>query len=162
MDPPDRTHRVPRGRPTFYLAFGANDPMTIEPHRYPVRLAVIERHLPDVVHIRYREGIAFDTEGIAEVIATCERVALKAWFGVISILPADGEMSLAAMQQDHSTPGFADRVRAHALVTSGGLFRSLTEIHYNYHPQTHEVRLFISEAEALTWVQAQLADRSVA
>lgn len=136
--------------------------MTIEPTHHVTRLAVIERQRPDLLIIRYREGAAFDPAGIAEVIATCERVARPGLFGVVSVIPADAQMSLDAMQQDHSTDGFGERVRAHALVLNSNLFRSLARIHYNYHPQQHEVRPFEDQQLALTWVQAQLDDRSVA
>lgn len=136
--------------------------MTIEPSFHETRLAVIERRLPEVLIIRYRKGVAFDPEGIAEVIATCERVAMRPQFGVVTLLPADGRMDLTSMQQDHSTPAFSERVRAHALVTAGGMFDRLSEIHYDYHPQQHEVRMFHDLPTALTWVQARLADRSVA
>lgn len=137
-------------------------PMTIEPSMHETRLATIERQRPDVLVIRYREEITFDVEGIAEVISTCERVAGREEFGVVSVLPENGEMSLAAMQQEHSTDGFGKRVRAHAIVASGNLFRKLSEIHYNYHPQEHEVRMFGTVDEAVTWVQARLGGEAVA
>ncbi len=121
------------------------------------RLATIELVRPDVVVIRYHEGIHFSTDGIAEVIATCERITDDPAFGVIGVLPNDGEMDLGAMQQEHSTAGFEHRVRAHALVASDGLFKRLTEIHYAYHPQPYEIRMFTSEQEAMAWVLTVLA-----
>jgi hypothetical protein len=136
--------------------------MTIEPSTHETRLATIVRQRPDVLLIRYHEGITFDNEGIAEVIGTCERIAGREEFGVVSVLPENGEMSLAAMQQEHSTEGFGRRVRAHAIVALGSLFRKLTEIHYNYHPQDHEVRMFGTIEEAVTWVQARLGGEAVA
>ena len=48
--------------------------MTIEPTFHETRLAMIERHRPDVLIIRYHGEAAFDVAGIAEVIATCERI----------------------------------------------------------------------------------------
>ena len=77
--------------------------------------------------------------------------------GVNGVLPNDGEMDLGAMQQEHSTAGFEHRVRAHALVASDGLFKRLTEIHYAYHPQPYEIRMFTSEQEAMAWVLTVLA-----
>lgn len=71
-------------------------------------------------------------------------------------------MSIEAMQQDHGGPDFARRVRAHAIVAGGELFKRLSEIHYTYHPQPHEVRLFEHETDAREWVRARLDDRSVA
>lgn len=111
---------------------------------------------------RYHEGITFDNEGIAEVVGTCERIAGSEEFGVVSVLPENGEMSLAAMQQEHSTEGFGRRVRAHAIVALGSLFRKLSEIHYNYHPQDHEGRMFGTIEEAVTWIQARLGGEAVA
>lgn len=136
--------------------------MTIEPSTHETRLATIVRQRPDVLLIRYHEGITFDNEGIAEVIGACERIAGSEEFGVVSVLPENGEMSLAAMQQEHSTEGFGRRVRAHAIVALGSLFRKLSEIHYNYHPQDHEVRMFGTIEEAVTWVQARLGGEAVA
>jgi hypothetical protein len=136
--------------------------MTLEPHTQATRLAVVERTAPDMVVVRYREGISFDPAGIAEVIDTCERIALQEHFGLVTLLPQDGEMSIEAMQQDHGGPDFARRVRAHAIVAGGELFKRLSEIHYTYHPQPHEVRLFEHETDAREWVRARLDDRSVA
>lgn len=136
--------------------------MTVEPSMHVTRLATIERQRPDVLLIRYHEETTFDNEGIAEVIAACERIAASEEFGVVSVLPENGEMSLAAMQQEHSTEGFGRRVRAHAIVALGNLFRKLSEIHYNYHPQEHEVRMFATVEEAVTWVQARLGGEAVA
>lgn len=136
--------------------------MTFEPTYHPTRLAVVEKHRPDVVIIRYHEDAAFDVEGIAEVIATCERITGDKAFGMISVLPENGDISLPAVQEEHSTEGMDQRVRAHALVASEGLLKKLATIHYNYHPQEHEVRMFGGLVEALEWVQARLDDRSVA
>lgn len=136
--------------------------MTIEPTFHHTRLAEIEKHRPDLLIIRYREEVAFDVVGIAEVIATCERITGEKGFGMISVLPENGDMSLDAMQQEHSTEGMNQRVRAHALVASEGLFKKLATIHYNYHPQEHQVQMFGTLDEALLWVQARLDDRSVA
>lgn len=136
--------------------------MTIEPTFHETRLAVVERPHPEVLIIHYREDIAFDSEGIAEVIATCERVAGREAFGLVSVLPENGDMNLEAMQQEHSTEGFGVRVRAHAIVPLGNLFRKLAEIHYNYHPQEHEVRMFSTVEEAVGWVKARLGGQSVA
>lgn len=146
---------------TFYATLDPS-PMTIEPAFVETRLAIIERSEPDVIVVRYREDIAFDNAGIAEVIAVCERLPLREEFAVITMLPMEGEMSLEAMQVDHSSDGFGKRVRAHALVVGGELFRRLSEIHYNYHPQQHEVRPFADLDEARIWVREQLGDRSVA
>lgn len=136
--------------------------MTIEPSFHDTPLATIERQQPGVLIIRYREGITFDNEGIAEVITMCERIAGRDEFGVVSVLPENGEMSLAAMQQEHSTEGFGRRVRAHAIVAQASLFRKLSEIHYDYHPQEHEVRMFGTLEEAVNWVQARLDGEAVA
>lgn len=136
--------------------------MTIEPSFHETRLAVIERRQPDLLIIRYYEDTTFDSAGIAEVIEACERITGDKDFGMISVLPEHGDMSLEAMQQEHSTEGMNQRVRAHALVASEGLFKKLATIHYNYHPQEHQVQMFGTLAEALLWVQARLDDRSVA
>lgn len=136
--------------------------MTIEPSSHGTRLALIDQHQPNLLIIRYREDIAFDSAGIAEVIAACERITGAREFGMISVLPESGDMSLDAMQQEHSTEGMNQRVRAHALVASDSLFKKLATIHYDYHPQEHQVRMFGSLPEALEWVQARLDDRSVA
>ncbi|MBL7950233.1 MAG: hypothetical protein JNM62_00820 [Flavobacteriales bacterium] len=136
--------------------------MTIEPTFHETRLAVIERRRPDVLIIRYHEDAAFDVVGIAEVIATCERITGEKEFGMISALPNDGEINLESMQHEHSTEGMNQRVRAHALVASEGLLKKLATIHYNYHPQQHQVHIFGTVEEAVEWVQARLDDRSVA
>ena len=136
--------------------------MTIEPNYLETRLAVVEQHAPDLVIIRYHEHVSFDVEGIAEVIAACERLTGDKDFGMVTVLPEEGEMDLDAMQQEHSTEGMNARMRAHALVASEGLFRKLAEIHYNYHPQQHQVRMFGTVKEAVDWVRARLDGRSVA
>lgn len=136
--------------------------MTIEPSFHETRLAIVERRAADLVIIRYHEGIGFNSDGIAEVIDACERLTANKDFGMVSVLPEEGEMDLGAMQQEHSTEGINTRVRAHALVASEGLFRKLAEIHYNYHPQQHQVRMFGTVKEAIEWVRARLDGRSVA
>lgn len=125
---------------------------------HETRLAVIERPQPDLLLVRYREGITFSSEGIAEVIAACEQLTDGAPFGLVSILPGSGDMSLDAMQQEHSTEGFGRQVRAHAIVPSDNLFKRLSEIHYDYHPQQHDVRMFATEGEAVEWVRAMLEE----
>lgn len=136
--------------------------MTIEPTFHETRLAIIERHRPDVLIIRYHEDAAFDVAGIAEVIATCERITGEKDFGMISVLPTNGEINLGSMQHEHSTEGMNQRVRAHALVASEGLLKKLATIHYNYHPQEHQVRMFSTLEEAVKWVQERLSGKWVA
>lgn len=129
-----------------------------EQTRIETRLAQVERIGPDVVEVRYKEDVDFDTAGIAEVIAACEKLPLSDAFAIISMLPEQGGMDLQAMQQDHSTEGLSQRVKASAIVMNGELFRRLTEIHYTYHPQHYEVRIFSEVNEALVWVRACLDD----
>ncbi|HEY0979073.1 MAG TPA: hypothetical protein VGE21_16500 [Flavobacteriales bacterium] len=136
--------------------------MTVEPTFHEARLAVVERHRPDILIVRYRDGITFESGGLAELVELCERIAGREQFGVISVLPENGETSLDAMQNEHSTDSFGKRVRAHAVVVTTEMFRRLAEIHYNYHPQQHEVRQFGTVVDALEWVQVRLGDRSVA
>jgi hypothetical protein len=135
--------------------------MTLEPHAEETRLVVVEGASPDRVMVRYRVGIS-DLAGIEEVIGVCERVALQEHFGSVTLLPRDGEMGIEAMQQDHGGPEFARRVRAHAIVAGGELFKRLSGIHCTYHPQPHDVRLFDAVEAAQEWVRARLNDRSVA
>lgn len=136
--------------------------MTIEPTYHETRLAVVERQAPDLVIIRYHEHVTFDVDGIAEVIDVCEHLTEDKDFGMVSVLPEEGDMDIEAMQQEHSTEGINARVRAHALVASEGLFRKLAEIHYNYHPQEHQVGMFGTVREAVEWVRARLDGRSTA
>ena len=136
--------------------------MTIEPSYHETKLALVERRAPDLVIIRYHEGVAFDSDGIAEVIGVCERITGDKDFGMITVLPEQGEISLEAVRQEHSTEGVNTRVRAHALVASEGLFRKLAEIHYTYHPQQHQVRMFGTVPEAVEWIRARLDGREPA
>lgn len=133
-------------------------PMTFEPTYHHTRLATIERHRPDLVVIRYREGTAFDVDGIAEALATSESLTGISAFGIVTVLPQDGDMSMDAVQQEHTTEGMNQRLRAHALVAPEGLFKKLAMIHYNYHPQSHPVRMFTNELEAINWVSATMVE----
>lgn len=123
------------------------------------RLAQVERIEPDVVVVRYVKDVNFDIPGIAEVLAACEALPLSESFAMISIFPKEGGIDLKAMQQEHSTEGMARRVKASAMVVSGQLFRRLTEIHYNYHPQHFAVRMFSDMDEAQAWVRACLDEQ---
>lgn len=120
------------------------------------RLAQVERIEPDVVLVRYNEDAAFDVAGISEVIAACEKLPLTEFFAMVNILPEEGGMNMQAMQEEHSTEGISRRVKASAIVFTGELFRRLTEIHYNYHPQHFEVSMFSNVQDAHKWVRAIL------
>ena len=120
------------------------------------RLAQVERIAPDVVLVRYIDDAGFDTAGIAEVMAACEKLPLTEFFAMVNILPIEGGMDMQAMQQEHSTEGISRRVKASAIVVTGELFRRLTEIHYNYHPQHYEVSMFSNMPDAYKWVRAIL------
>lgn len=112
--------------------------------------------------IRYKENMDFDTPGIAETLSACESLPLTDKFGILTILPAEGGLDLDAMQEEHSTEGMSRRVIANAMVVKGELFRRLTEIHYTYHPQHFEVRVFTDAEEARAWVRASLDEASSA
>jgi hypothetical protein len=105
--------------------------MTVEPGFHETRLATLEKHRPNLHIIRHHDDAAFDVAGIAEVITTCERITGDKEFGMISVLPNMGGMSMDAMQQEHSTEGMEQRVRAHARVASEGLFKKPATIHKN-------------------------------
>ncbi len=126
----------------------------MEDNRISTRLAQVERIEADLILVRYRKDVDFDSEGIAEVIAACEKLPLSESFGIISILPEEGGMDMQAMQQEHSTEGISKRLKASAIVAPGELFRRLTEIHYDYHPQNFELSMFSTMNEAHKWARA--------
>ncbi len=120
------------------------------------RLAKVKLIEPDVVLVRYNDDAGFDTAGIAEVMAACEKLPMTDSFAMINTLPEEGGMDMQAMQQEHSTEGISRRVKASAIVFTGELIRRLTEIHYNYHPQHFEVSMFSNIEDAHKWVRAVL------
>ncbi len=65
----------------------------------------------------------FDVTGIADVIATCERTTSDREFGMMSVLPKNGEMNLESMQYKHSTEAVDQRVRT----STGGYGRPVEE-----------------------------------
>lgn len=133
--------------------------MTLEPRAYNTTIATFLRAKPDELEIRYKPGSTLTLEGMAEVQAMRREIMGHARYGMITIIPDDVDFQLNTMHMDHLA---VDRALANVIATvvvaQGNMIEMMVKLYFSYYPQMHRVLVTDDEAEARSWLAAQLAE----
>ena len=105
--------------------------------------AVLECIHPDVLEVRFKEGMAISNEVIDELQqARLEHFAQRPHH-LLLIVPEDFDFHVRVMNRDHCAEvGHARITTSVAWVTTTPLARSLVDLYYAYYPSAKEVRMF--------------------
>lgn len=114
-----------------------------------------------LIEVRYREGVELDVAGLMEVQLrrdelTSERCAMLGVFQPGTL----GDLKVMEVDYFGRTNANAQLV-ALAIVTQDELGASMSEIYYNYNPQTFPTRIFREEGEALAWIRERLEEEGL-
>ena len=110
-----------------------------------------------LIEVHYREGFDLDVDGLMEVQLrrgelTMERCAMLAFFQPGTL----ADISVMDVDYFGRTNANAQLI-ALAIVTEDDLGKAMSDIYYNYHPQTFPTRIFRSGEEAREWIAEELA-----
>ncbi len=119
-------------------------------------LAVVVQVRPDLLEVRFKEGIKMDLAGIEEISAARQSLfSGSGRYGCISLIPEDADFELSASRVDH----FAhtqDGLMALAVVARGAMLEMMTKLYFSYFPQRFRLFATSDEGEARQWMDGQL------
>lgn len=76
----------------------------------------------------------------------------------MGIFPEDSEFDMTLLSEDHYCEiVLNDVTRSLAIVAEGSLFDTVAHLYFAYFPTKFPSRVFRTEAEALVWVNEQIA-----
>ncbi len=127
------------------------------------RQATLERTTAETVEVRFKPGLVLDKSGLDEILVERERICSNTGkHAVLAIFPNDADFDLAVMTQDHySGRKIVACTRFLAVAANSLMHERMASLYFAYFPQTFTTRIFVEEAEARTWLSAQLAERSL-
>mgnify|MGYP003393586947 CR=1 FL=1 len=133
--------------------------MNTEPRTYETTLATLVRLRPDLVEVRYKEGITLTSELMAEVQEKRRTIMGGSAYGMITLLPGDIAYDPGSMQVDHlETDRREGLVMATAVVAEAHMIEMLVKIYFSYYPQLHRIHVTSDEAGAREWLEVQLQE----
>ncbi|MCB0763711.1 MAG: hypothetical protein R2815_10080 [Flavobacteriales bacterium] len=133
--------------------------MTIEPTTRQTEMAVLTRLRPDYLEVHYRKGCVFNTTGLQEVQEARRDLMGSHPYGMLSLLPDDADFELSAMNVDHLAKDRKDgAMLAVAVVAPANMLEMVLKLYFSYFPQNNRVKVCSDEAEARSWIQAQLEE----
>ena len=135
--------------------------MTIVPNEADTRIATLTCARPDLLEIRYKAGVLFTPESVAEVQAARRRLMGARSYATFTVIPADADFSLETMREDHGDGDRGQgRILASAIVIHSSMIERLTHVYFKYFPQLQRVLVTDDEVEARAWMTAQLEEIS--
>lgn len=140
---------------------GRNDPVVVHKtyamERIETASAVVERVDPDLVICRYKHGTLVNAAAVAENLEARLRFPGKEPYAVIGIFPGDVNFDMSLLEKNHYTGIALNQVtRILAIVAEDELFDPIAKLYFAYHPTQFSSRVFATEAEARTWVDAKI------
>lgn len=121
------------------------------------RLATMERVGPGLIVQRFRAGVKLDLVGFEENRVARHTLAEDGPHAMLTVFPEGIDFDLAVTTRDHFKPEQDNlQLVALALVAHDTLAGSVVQLFFSYFPQVFTHALFENEAEALSWLRAQL------
>lgn len=135
--------------------------MTLEPRESRTTIATLLRVRPDLLEINYDPGCVLTAEHMTEVQETRRSIMGGQPYGMLTIIPEDVDFNLDAMRMDHlAVDRSLGQVVATAVVAKAGMIERLITVYFKYFPQLHRILVTDKEAEARSWLMAQLEEIS--
>ncbi|HRO99779.1 MAG TPA: hypothetical protein PLN54_10130 [Flavobacteriales bacterium] len=126
------------------------------PYRIDVALATVVRTGPDRIDVRCHDGVKWTNAGIAEVMSARRAVAGGAPQRVLVVMPAELDFELSTMTTAHYDPAdLATHCRAEAWAVLSTFNARLFEVYFSYFTSPVPCAFFITESEALAWLEEQ-------
>ncbi|MCC7501570.1 MAG: hypothetical protein IT229_03515 [Flavobacteriales bacterium] len=121
------------------------------------RLATMERVAPGLIVQRFRSGVKLDREGFEENRVARHTLAEDRPHAMLSVFPEGIDFDLAVTTHDHFKPEKEKlQLVALAVVAHDTLAGTVVQLFFSYFPQVFTHAIFENEAEALSWLRAQL------
>lgn len=126
------------------------------PHRIEVALATVVRTGPDRMDVRCHEGVKWTIGGLSELMEARRAVADGTPQRVLVVLPEELDFELSTMTTGHYDPAeLGKHCRAEAWVVRNTFNARLFEVYFSYFPSPVPTVTFMTEAEALGWLEEQ-------
>ena len=136
--------------------------MTITPEERRTTIARLVRVRLDLLEIHYDAGCVFEIPAIAEVQEARRELMGKRPYGTLTIIPEDVDYQLPAMNTDHAAKDRSESlIIATAVVCKASMIEMLVKLYFSYFPQLHRIKVTDNEAEARTWLEAQLQQHAL-
>lgn len=125
-------------------------------------LATITTVRPDVVSIRFKDGITLTTKALAEVLEL-----RKAHFGeephhVVLVSPAYLDFDLDVMSTNHCEQARTfECTRSVSWVANSEVNRSMMQLYYAYFPSKMPLRIVMEENDLTSWLASDLSGIAV-
>lgn len=109
------------------------------------------------LEIHVKHGLQITVPMVQEVLDAREQLAAHKAYSVLVMLPEDSSIDPDVLLYDHYlSRGLEDCTIAVAWDAAGGLNRVLVDVYYTYFPKEFPARTFRTEAEARSWLAAQV------
>ncbi|MFZ1688059.1 MAG: hypothetical protein WAU70_11590 [Flavobacteriales bacterium] len=133
--------------------------MTLEPTERQTAIATLVRVRPDFLQVNYRSGCILSSLGVAEVQVARRELMGNTPYGMLSIIPEDVDFELGAMNVDHmSIDRHEGLVLAIAVVARANMIQMILKLYFSYFPQMNRILVTDKEAEARSWLVAQMEE----
>ena len=133
--------------------------MTIEPQEHHASIATLIVAAPQLLEIHYHDGIVFDLKNVAEVQMLRRKVMGTRAYATLTIIPEDVDYRMETMQVDQGKVDRAEsQILATAVVAKASMIELMTKLYFSYFPQLQRILVTDDEAEARTWLAAQLKE----
>lgn len=121
-----------------------------------VVIATVVRTGPDRIDVRCHEAVKWTTVGLNELMEARRTVAGGVPQRVLVVLPEELDFELSTMTTEHYDPNdLGKHCRAEAWVVRNTFNARLHEVYFNYFPSPVPNAAFMTEAEALAWLEQQ-------
>lgn len=135
--------------------------MTLEPTVRETGIAKLVRVRPDFLEVNYREGCTLSSVGVAEVQVARRELMGSTPYGMLSIIPEDVDFELGAMNVDHMLQDRREGLLvAIAVVARANMIEMILKLYFSYFPQMSRILVTDKEAEARSWLTAQMEEVS--
>lgn len=135
--------------------------MTLEPRESRTTIATLLRVRPDLLEINYDPGCVLTAEHMTEVQEKRRSMMAGQPYGMLTIIPENVDFNLDAMRTDHlAVDRSLGQVVATAVVAKASMIERLITVYFKYFPQLHRILVTDKEAEARSWLMAQLEEIS--
>jgi hypothetical protein len=139
-----------------YLHRKAPAPLSTPSQRIDVALATVARTGPDRMDVRCHEGVKWTLGGLNELIEARRSVAGGVPQRVLVVLPEELDFELSTMTTGHyDRSDLGKHCRAEAWVVRNTFNARLFKVYFSYFPSPVPTVSFMTEAEALAWLEEQ-------
>lgn len=126
------------------------------------RSATLELVSDALVELRFKPDVKLDVEGMSEIVRAKRTLIAGNRTDVLAILPPELDFDLDVLSVDHHAMnggcGASERL---ALAAQSTFNARLSNIFFRYHPRPHETAVFLTEAEARSWLSSVLPEPSI-